>query len=122
MAEQYINIIPSLVPNTTTVLIEKDGAPWRYRITPIDGYVLHDKNYDDVILDENTGDVIRNFGYRKSTAGISASYDFSTLLVTDEFGNTYTAYGAQNEFFTVLESEVPADMIFGGGNTNHEVM
>jgi hypothetical protein len=54
---------------------------------------------------EETGEII--LGYRTSTASCPASYDFTTN---------------PREFYAVLESSIPADQIFGGGNNGHETM
>ena len=107
MVITYEDVIPSLIENTVMQLALRDGTPSTYRITPIEGYVLHDKAYDYPLFDEEgneTGEIA--LGYRTSTAGCAATYDFETN---------------PREFYTVLASSVPTDQIFGAGN-NHEVM
>lgn len=102
-------VIPTLIENTSMVKGYVDGVHKAYEITPNEGYVLHDKNYDLPVLDDETGDETGEFilGYRTSTASCLANYDFTAN---------------PREFYAVLESEVPADQIFGGGNNDHEVM
>ncbi len=120
----YADIPQSFIPNTTMKAKrqENENAIRSFWITPINGYVLHDKNYDEEVIDPitlmPTGEI--KLGYRPSTASVSANYDFSTTQVTAVNGQTVTAYGSR-EFYAILESEVPTDNIYGGGN-NHEVM
>lgn len=103
MAWTYEEVNPTLIVNTTMEKGLNDGIHKIYRITPNEGYVMHDKTYDDVVLDEETGDLITvGLGYRRSTASVSANYDFAAN---------------PREFYTVLESEVPEDQIHGGGTT-----
>ena len=69
---------PSLIENTTMQLNFVDGVPTAYYITPNDGYMLHDKLYDNHVVDEvtleETGEII--LGYRRTTASCSVNYDF----------------------------------------------
>lgn len=99
MATVYEEVIPSLISNTTMLKSIVDGELRSYRITPIDGYVMHDKMMDVEVLDEithePTGEVLT--GYRASTAGVGYNYDF---------------VANPREFYAVLTSEVPADQIF----------
>lgn len=112
------------IPN---MLVEKgfaDGVHKIYRIKPIANYVLHDNTLDYDVLDDMHLTVIgRNFGYSPSSVYVTcgANYDFTTHTVTDENGNTYTAYG-NRDFFAVPESNVPADQIFGVDTPEHEIM
>lgn len=106
----YEDLIPTLIPNTTMQKgINGEGVHKTYRITPVEGYVLHDKNYDVPVLDpvtnEETGEVV--LGYRTSTASCGASYDF---------------VANPREFYTLPQSDVPADQIFGGGDNDHETI
>lgn len=108
----YVDVIPTLIENTTMVkrLNDNTGALIAYRITPCEGYVLHTNNYDEPVFDEETGmetgEVI--VGYTRGTISVGYNYNFET--------NPFNIYA-------ILESEVPVDRIFGGGNNNnHEVM
>ena len=85
-------VVPSLIENTTMQEILKDGILYGYFITPIEGYVLHDKNYDNEIVDfetdEPTGEV--SLGYRTSKASVMGNYDFVV--------NTRELYAIPKEF------------------------
>ena len=109
MAIVYEDVNPTLIENTNMQRCISNGVHTVYLITPIDGYVLHDKSFDspvyDEITQEETGEVI--LGYRKTTASCAASYNFATN---------------PREFYAVTEGSVPADQIFGGGDNDHEVM
>lgn len=112
----YEDVTPSVIPNTTTKVSLVDGNPRIYRITPVDGYVLHDKARDWYVdPDVEVPEVIR--GYTRGTASCPVSYDFTPTVVIDG----YDALGTR-EFFARPESEVPADQIFSAPNNNHEVM
>lgn len=106
MASVYEDLIPSLLENTTMQKVYINDVHKLYRITPIDGYVLHDNRYDYYAEydeeDNPIGDII--LGYRTSTA---------SCTVAQFNNNTF-------EFYAVPASSVPADQIFG--NTDTEVM
>lgn len=122
----YENVIPSLIPNTTMQkYINNDGIHLVYRITPVSGYVIHDKGRDWQDTDDD-GNVLAEYqGFTRAATSCPASYDFTPVTVNHVDGNgnivPVTAYGAQREFYTVPESEAPENQIFSGGN-NHEVM
>lgn len=101
MAISYEDVNPTLIPNTTMRKLLSNGVHITYNITPNPGYVLHDKDYD---YPDEDGNLI--LGYRTTMASCRYDYDF---------------VANPNEFYTVPESEVPADQIFGGEN-DHEVM
>lgn len=120
----YEDVTPSLIPNTTMRKMFIDGIHKTYHIYPITNYVLHDNALNTDILDETGFNVIgQNFGYSPSGVYVScaATYDFTTHTVTDENGNTYTAYG-NRDFFAAPESDVPADQIFGVDEPEHETI
>lgn len=124
MALTFENVTPSLIPNTTMKKGILDGIHKNYQITPIAGYVLHDNTMDFSDRNFETMEETWKFGYSPSSVYVTcgANYDFSTHTVTDENGVSYTAYG-NRDFFAKLESDVPDNQIFGGGDNNeHEVM
>lgn len=105
----YEDITP-VFENTTMKAYYFNNTLTSYRITPCEGYVLHTNNYDDNVMNEETGEFTDEViaGYTRATISVGYNYNFET--------NPFNIYA-------VLESEVPADRIFGGGNNNdHEVM
>ena len=106
MAWTYETVIPTPIENTTVERAYSNGVLRRYRITPNEGYVLHDTNYDrhiDIDGDELTEPIL---GFGRTTVSCAANYDFTAN---------------PRQFYAVPENDVPADQIFGGGG-NHEVM
>ena len=77
-----------LIENTKTEYCDVDKA---YRITPIDGYVLHTKFYDVPVINEETleetGEIKK--GYTDSYIVISSDYDFEA--------NPYDIYVVEKE-------------------------
>jgi hypothetical protein len=112
MSNIYQDVEP-IIPNTTMQLRVVDGKPQTYWIRPIEGYELHDKQFDttnyETVIDEEIGEEITTeslvLGYRESVASCSVRYDFSTQEVIDESGHTFTAYG-NRQFFTKEKKEV----------------
>jgi hypothetical protein len=81
-----------------------DGVHKGYRLTANEGYVLHSPSLDNEVEDPFTGEThIEQYYYRQ--AHLTIAQPVSTW-----------------DWHAVLESDVPADMIFGGGNNDHEVM
>ena len=104
------------VPNTTTeVFVNSQGKRTQYYIKPNDGYVLHVKDEDENIYDENYENVIgRNERYSAGGCSVHIGYDFTVktpdvYTYTDENGNELTIpierIGEQ-EFYTLPESVV----------------
>lgn len=119
MAFTYEAVEPSFIPNTTIIKSINNGVHLAYRITPIDGYVLHDKTLDVYSSYDNEGNPLGEplRGYVPQTCGCGASYDFTVTTTIDG----YTAYG-EREFFARPASEVPENQIFGDVEPDHEVM
>lgn len=96
------------LPNITIVRKYADGIHAAYQLTPNEGYVMHNPNNDDVVeeIDPVTGETVTvTYRYYYRFASIPAS--------RPDYIYNWTA---------VLESEVPADSIFGGGDNNTEIM
>ena len=105
---------PTYIPNTTMQKrVEVDdngnetGVIKSYRITPVDGYVLHDNARDWEEEDPETLEMVTKLGYTTGTASCGGNYDFTAN---------------PREFYAVPADSVPADQIFGGVNNDHEVM
>lgn len=90
----YEEIIPSPIENTTAIKVLADGTHRTTRITPNEGYVLHDKDLDEEVIDpdtyELTGDI--KLGFYSGTRSVRYDYDF---------------VANPREFYAVLESEMP---------------
>lgn len=103
MATIYEDVIPPIIENTIMQKGIYNGVHNRYYIAPAEGYVVHDNRLDMPELDENfneTGGIV--LGYSEGRKSVPASYDF----VANPF-----------EIYAVPRDTVPADQIFGGGNT-----
>lgn len=94
----YIDTTP-IIPNTTMQM-----STYTYFIAPAEGYVLHDNRNDYPSFEDET---IIIEGYTRYGVTVPLNYDFEA--------NPFNIYA-------VLESEVPADQIFGGNEPEHEVM
>ena len=71
--------IEPLIANTICEAREKDGQIVSYRISPAEGYKLHEVTLDSRKIDENgdeTGEVI--LGYTNAYVTAGADYDFQT--------------------------------------------
>lgn len=71
--------IEPLIDNTICEARENGGRIVSYRISPADGYKLHEVTLDEVVTDENgmeTGEVKKGYTTSYITAG--AGYDFKT--------------------------------------------
>jgi hypothetical protein len=107
MAVTYEDVNPTLIANTTMQKIFRDGVWHGYYIAPNDGYVLHDKENDWTDIDPITGEEVLYLGYSSGRVSCGTSYDFAAN---------------PREFYAVLETDVPADQIFGLPDNEHEVM
>lgn len=109
MAVRYEILNPTPIANTTVEKVFRDEVHKQYRIAPNEGYVLHDKGYDEEIIDPitlmPTGEI--KLGYRTTKATCAASYDF---------------IANPNEYYAVPRDSVPSDQIYGVGDNNHEIM
>ena len=73
----YKDIEPIIENTTMQEFINKDGKLVGYTILPADGYKLHEKSRDEIVVDENgneTGEVIK--GYTTGLVTAFANYDF----------------------------------------------
>lgn len=66
----------ALIENTTMQKVFRDGVHCQYYISPVDGYVLHDKRNDWTDEDRETGEEITHLGYTGGIVSCAASYDF----------------------------------------------
>lgn len=119
----------TLIPNTTMNEVYRDGVLKQYEIIPVSGYVLHNRqndifdNYDD---DGNGIGEPTTMLFGLSGCSVRYDYDFNNIVagtVTDIDGNEISVNKVgMYEIFAIPQSLVPADQIFGVGDTDHEVM
>lgn len=83
-----------VIPNITVERQYVDGANNAYRVRPNEGYVLHNPELDNTYEDPDGNEIFEQYYYRETI--IPVSYHPSTW-----------------RWEAVLESSVPADMIFG---------
>jgi hypothetical protein len=100
------------IPNTTIT-----ANAYVYEITPNEGYVLHNNARDWTDVDPETMEETFYRGYSATSSTVALTYDFGNTTIIDG----YTAYG-RKEIFARPASEVPENQIFGGGNSNAEIM
>lgn len=114
----YIDVEP-IIPNTTMqkAIHPTTGRELSYKITVNEGYVIHDKgrDYTTDVLDENGNTVLDENGNPVTVF----KQGFTTGSTT--CGINYDFEANPREFFTLPESEVPADQVFGVNN-DHEIM
>lgn len=99
MVVERVDMQTSFIENTVMQEMYIDDTLKGYSIRAAEGYIMHDKNYDTPVLDENyneTGKVILGFRPPALTATVAANYDFTTN---------------PREFYTVLESEKPSETV-----------
>lgn len=105
----YVDVTPVFENTTMQEYYNSANVLRGYRIYPCEGYVLHTNSYDTPVIDEETmeetGEIL--LGYTRGDIMVGYNYNFET--------NPF-------EIYAVLESEVPAEQIFGGGDNDHEVM
>ena len=94
-----------IIPNTTMqIYTNLNGVDTTYKITPIAGYVMHNKTRDRTSYD-NEGNVISHkLGFTGAQTSCSLTYDFTTHELQLTNGEIVTVYG-EKEYFTVPETE-----------------
>ena len=107
MAKWTYETIDSVIPNAKVEKGFADGVHKVYRITPNDGYKMHDteRDYTDIqtVVDENGNETyteIPVLGYG-SDSTCEAAYNFTPVEMQDEAGNTVTAYGERRFYCKV---------------------
>lgn len=95
----YENILPTLVENTIMHKILVDDVPKTIRISPTDGFVIHDNRLDDYLIDEETEipEAEPTAGYKSGSVSVRWDYDFVEN---------------QNNIYAISRSSVPEDRIF----------
>ena len=91
------------IPNTIIEVLE-DSI---FRITPNDGYVLHNNARDWIDGNPETGEETFYRGYSTSASTVPLTYDFDNTTEIDG----YTAYGS-NEIFAIPRDKVDDKQVF----------
>ena len=116
------DVTPTLIDNTTMIKRSLDGVDKTYRITPNDGYVLHDNRVD--WTDEMTGE--EHILFATGTKTVSASYDFNNVVQGTYVGADGVTYNVNKigmyELYTLPESAVPTNDKYGDVEPPTEVM
>lgn len=105
-----IDVTPIFENTTMQASYNSENVLRTYRISPCEGYVLHSSGLDFPEFDEETMTETGNtlLGYTRGVVTVPYNYDFEAN---------------PRNIFAVLETEVPENQIFGGGDNNdHEVM
>lgn len=80
MKIKYVDVNPTLIENTIMqLMIDVDDADriLSYKITPVNGYVLHDKVGDWKDHDEITGEEVTKQAFYTGMCTCGANYDFA---------------------------------------------
>ena len=78
-----------MIPNTTIEEIMIDKGVVAYKITPSEGYLLHNSVNDYTEPDEQTGEEVLHLGFSPAPSTVPADYDFDNTVEIDG----HTAYG-----------------------------
>ena len=89
--------VSSPIANTTLVKGIFNGVHKIYRISPIDGFVLHDSVRDWTELVPDTGERVKKHGFTTGTPSCRGDYDFTAN---------------PREFYAVPRADVPDGQIF----------
>ena len=70
--------IEPLIPNTICEAREVDGKVMSYRISPVEGYKLHEITLDEPVIDEETHEETgeKKLGFTKAYVTAGGNYDF----------------------------------------------
>lgn len=110
----------TIVPNTTMEIYSNaSGVDTQYRITPLAGYILHNKVRDRVTYDNQGNIVSKTLGFTTAGTTVHISYDFTTHELILANGETVTVYG-EKEYFTVPIEDLPEEGVIYGGGTKPE--
>lgn len=107
----------NIYPNLTVYDRFSDGVAAGWKVEANEGYVFYDENAEDMDaqIDPETGDLVIDpetglpvmvpVTYYYTEKGLSKYYNWANFALV-----------------AVLRSTVPENMIFGGGDNDHEVM
>lgn len=77
----YVDMETSFIENATMKrrFYENSTEVMKYRISPVEGYVLHDKRLDEIVMDEDgneTGEIRPGFRPYPNYVSVGGNYDF----------------------------------------------
>ncbi len=106
-----------IIPNTTMqIYTNLEGVDTAYKITPISGYVMHNKDRDRENYDDEGNLISKTLGFSRRLTTCGLDYDFSTSILQLANGETVTVYGSK-KYFTVSIEDLPEEGIIYGGST-----
>ena len=89
------------IPNTTIEELKNDsGETVLYKLTPNEGYLLHNKSNDYTEPDAETGEETLHFGFSSAPSTVPADYDFDNTAEIDG----HAAYGNKQIFATLIDN------------------
>ena len=94
--------VESVIPNTTMQKITVNGVDRQYKITPVDGYELHNSSRDWEDEDVETGEKVFHRGYTRLYSTIGIGYDFDNTKEVDG----HIAYGDKEIFAREVTTNV----------------
>ena len=106
----YVDVDAVYENTTMKAYYNNSNVLTAYRIYPNEGFVLHDTQYDEHVLDDNgneTGVVILGYLPYPSFVSVGYNYDFTAN---------------PRQLYCVPSDTVPENQIFNNGGNDHEVM
>ena len=107
----HIPVTPIYENTTMEAYYNSSNVLRSYYIAPIEGYLLHDTQYDFPARDEETGedtDVILQ-GYIHYPASVTVMYNYDFVV-------------NPRQIYAVPADTVPENQIFDNGGPEHEIM
>lgn len=107
----HIPVTPVYENTTMEAFYNNENVLRSYYIAPIEGYLLHDTQYDFDVYDDETGEPTGEVkkGYIPYPASVTVGYN-------------YNFEANPREIYAVPADTIPADQIFNNGEPEHEVM
>ena len=95
----HLDVTPYYDNTTMQAYYNKDNVLTAYQIRPVEGYILHDNQFDRPVYypdtAEETGEII--LGYTKSVISVGYNYDFEAN---------------PRELYAVSESSIPENQVY----------
>ena len=106
-----IPVDPVYENTTMTAYYNSSNVLRAYFITAVEGYLLHDEQYDFIEIDEETGEPTGEtmLGYIPYPAPVSVGYN-------------YEFEANPRNIFAIPEGTVPENQIFNNGNSDNKTI